>query len=383
VHTLTDPNAPVPSNTPGRLTAVASVRARYWKEALQIFKAHPGVGAGAEGYATARLRYRRETLDVRHAHGFVVQTLADLGIVGLVVSLCLFVSWLIAASRAALPLDGRGRVLGERLRERLARRIGRGSPATIETRARMPYTAERVALLSMFSIVVCFGAHSLIDWTWYVPGTACVALLLAGWLAGRGPLARRAEREPVPRALGARDRSGPTETRGRSVRRRLEVPHDARVLALAGAVILASLLGAWAQWQPQRSEAAREQALSLLAASRPLQARARAQEAASIDPLSVQPLLVLARAQLVQGKPEEAHATLARAVRMQPSDPQTWLSLGESDLSRAPRAAASELSAAIYLDPKSIAPELIARGDPEAIRIQNEYVQALRASGGK
>ncbi|HEX4564770.1 MAG TPA: hypothetical protein VH115_09970, partial [Solirubrobacteraceae bacterium] len=50
VHTLTDPNAPVPSNTPGRLTAVASVRARYWNEALEIFEAHPGVGAGAEGY---------------------------------------------------------------------------------------------------------------------------------------------------------------------------------------------------------------------------------------------------------------------------------------------------------------------------------------------
>ena len=34
----------------------------------------------------------------------------------------------------------------------------------------------------------------------------------------------------------------------------------------------------------------------------------------------------------------------------------------------------------IYLDPESIAPELIARGDPEAITIQNDYVQALRAS---
>src|SRR5207302_3813333 len=86
VHTLTDPNAPVPANTPGRLTAVASVRARYWNEALEIFQAHPAAGVGAEGYATARLRYRNETLDVRHAHGFVVQTLADLGLVGLVLS---------------------------------------------------------------------------------------------------------------------------------------------------------------------------------------------------------------------------------------------------------------------------------------------------------
>jgi hypothetical protein len=380
VHTLTDPNAPVPSNTPGRLTAVASVRARYWKEALQIFKAHPGAGAGAEGYATARLRYRRETLDVRHAHGFVVQTLADLGLAGLLVSVCLFVSWLIAASRAARPLDGRTRALAERLRERVARRLERPARAAIGAPPRTPYTPERVALLSMFGIVVCFGAHSLIDWTWYVPGTACAALLLAGWLAGRAPLAQRPESGAAPAAA---DASGPAETIGRSARRGLHIRRDARVFALAAAVVAAALLGAWVQWQPQRSEAAREHALTLLAASRPLQARAKAEEASSIDPLSVQPLLVLARVELLQGKPQEAHATLARAVRMQPSDPQTWLSLGESDIARAPRAAASELSAAIYLDPKSIAPELIARGDPEAIRIQNEYVQALRASGGK
>jgi hypothetical protein len=40
-----------------------------------------------------------------------------------------------------------------------------------------------------------------------------------------------------------------------------------------------------------------------------------------------------------------------------------------------------ELGAAIYLNPESIAPEAIARLDPEAITIQNDYVQALRAAG--
>ena len=100
VSALTNPNAKPPPNTPGRLTAVASVRARYWKEALQVFDAHPALGAGAEGYATARLRYRKETLVVTHAHGFVVQTLADLGIVGLLVALALLGSWIVEARRA-------------------------------------------------------------------------------------------------------------------------------------------------------------------------------------------------------------------------------------------------------------------------------------------
>src|SRR6185312_7477969 len=51
-----------------------------------------------------------------------------------------------------------------------------------------PYTAERIGMLAMLCVVVVFGVHSLADWTWYVPGDACVALLCAGWLAGRGPL---------------------------------------------------------------------------------------------------------------------------------------------------------------------------------------------------
>ena len=66
---------------------------------MQVFQAHQALGVGAGGYATARLRYRNDTLDVRHAHGYVVQTLADLGLVGTALSLALLAAWL-AALRA-------------------------------------------------------------------------------------------------------------------------------------------------------------------------------------------------------------------------------------------------------------------------------------------
>ncbi len=166
--TLTNPNAKQPLNTPSRLTAVASVRARYWKEAFQVFDAHPLLGAGAGGYATAHLRYETRTLEVRHAHGFIVQTLADLGLVGLILALALLLAWALAARRPTQPLT-----------------------------AWPVYSAERIGMLSMLCLVVVFGAHSLIDWTWYVPGDACVALLCAGWLAGRGRWRR-------PRSLATR-----------------------------------------------------------------------------------------------------------------------------------------------------------------------------------
>ena len=83
---LTDPHASTPPNDPGRLTAIGSVRARYWNEALKMWKGHPMKGVGAGGYATLRPRYRQDDLDVRHAHGYVVQTLADLGLAGMLIS---------------------------------------------------------------------------------------------------------------------------------------------------------------------------------------------------------------------------------------------------------------------------------------------------------
>ncbi len=50
VSALTDPNAKQPPNTPARLTAVASVRARYWKEALQVFERIPRLAPVPKGF---------------------------------------------------------------------------------------------------------------------------------------------------------------------------------------------------------------------------------------------------------------------------------------------------------------------------------------------
>ena len=391
VHSLTDPHAAVPPNTPGRLTAVGSVRARYWNEALKVFKAHPALGAGAEGYATARLRYRTETLDVRHAHGYVVQTLADLGIVGLVMTLALLVVWLAAAGRSTHPFNRRWTRWAS-VRGWLARGEAGDRPAwrrlTVQGRP-AAYTAERVGALTMLCIVVVFGIHSLADWTWYVPGNACVALLCAGWLAGRGPLQAGA-RDVVP--AGAVDPgettpiAGPRAPRApgaQELRARLR-PNalGPRRIGVAAAIVVGSLLAAWAQWQPQRSADASQQALTQLARD-PRGALASAHSAVSRDPLSAQALFTLSAVQRAAGKPALARATLQRAVRLQPSNPQTWLTLGEYDLTRDPRAAVRELEAAIYLNPESVAPEAIASGNPEAIAIQNDYVQAYRAASAR
>ena len=71
----------------------------------------PAAGWGAGGFGTVRPRYRTDDIDVQHAHGYVAQTLADLGFVGLALSL-------------ALPR----RVGLGRARRRSAPRPGRGAP---------------------------------------------------------------------------------------------------------------------------------------------------------------------------------------------------------------------------------------------------------------
>jgi hypothetical protein len=370
VDSLTNPNAKPPSNTADRLTAVASVRARYWKEAIQVFEAHPGLGAGALGYHTARLHYRTVTIDVHHAHGFVVQTLADLGLVGLLTALVLLACWMAAAGRATHPLNREWPGWSD-LR---ARRMPRWR------RVSLPYTPERVALLTMLCAVVVFGAHSLIDWTWYVPGNACVALLFAGWLAGRGPLTR--ERSGRLAGADAADGDGSSRAAWAPARGLPTLAELGRArVAIALAVVVAVLLAAWSQWQPQRSEDARQQALALLGNNRPA-ALAAARTAVDRDPLSVQALFALSAVQQASGEPALARATLQRAVRLQPSNPEPWLHLGLYELPRDPRAALSDLEAGIYLDPQSISAELITgpRASSSSIEIQNAYIQALRTS---
>ncbi|HEX4837467.1 MAG TPA: O-antigen ligase family protein, partial [Solirubrobacteraceae bacterium] len=360
LSSLTDPNAAVPKNTPGRLTAIGSVRARYWNEALEIFKAHPALGAGAAGYETARLRYRSVPIDVRQAHGYVVQTLADLGIVGLALTLALLATWMAAAGRATHPFNRRW--------------TARRSPPAVGWRAApAAYTPERIGMLTMLCIVVVFGVHSFADWTWYVPGNACVGLLCAGWLAGRGPLRagnRAAPAGTLAAAAAAADSEAAQATtavgfsenpatgsrsHGRSSARLLPAATelDPVRVGMAVAVVAGALLAAWTEWQPQRSVDASEQALALLERN-PVAALSAAQAAVDRDPLSASALFRLSAIQHATGQSVLARATLQKAVRLQPSNPETWLTLGEYDMAADPRAAVGELRAAVFLNPESI-----------------------------
>ena len=326
---LTDPNDQTRVfNDPSRLTSVGSVRARYWDESIKIFDAHTLKGVGAGGYKTARLRYRTDRLTVQHAHGYAVQTAADLGIIGLLASGALLLAWLVAT----------GRTLGWRvpLPTGARRTLRRPVPDERRLDPRVTFGPEHVAMATLATVVLVFGVHSFVDWTWFVPGTAVIGLLAAGWVAGRGPLVEHA---PDPRLLGARLAVG--------------VRSPWRVASACLAVAL-GILAAWTAWQPLRSVDADNAAIAVAAQDYP-RALALAETAASRNPLSIDPLHTRALVESANRHPDRARAALVAAVRLQPSNPSTWeyLSRFALDQENDPQLALRLLGPALYLDPKS------------------------------
>jgi hypothetical protein len=337
---LTDPNAQQPANDPGRLASVGGVRARYWDNGFSIWEKAPWLGVGADGYATARKPIQPDRLRVRHAHGYVPQTLADLGAIGMGISVALLLAWLGAAARATgvRPRRRWGAWL-----VRLARtRDARARPAR---RPALPVTPERIGLMTLAATAIAFGVHSTVDWTWFVPGTAVAGLLCAAWVAGRGPFER-----PVPASSLPRGKAAWGAARGR--------------LALALVVLVAGLAGAWAIWQPLRAVQAGDAALEALLDGHVAAARAHAEDAVARDPLSIDALFTLAAVERAAGDPPAARDALQRAVSLQPANPESWLRLGQFELDQGRvQRAVRLLGAAIYLDPRN----------PEA---QTAYAQA-------
>jgi tetratricopeptide (TPR) repeat protein len=291
------------------------VRARYWEEAFDVHADSPLIGAGAAAYATARRRYRTGNIEVQHAHGWIVQTLADLGWIGLLLSFAAAGAWVSAAAR----------VLGLRRRDR-----------------GLPWDAERVGMTTVGAVVVVFAFHQLIDWTWYTPALSVLALLAAGGVAGRGPLRARLD-------VGVGEPAWPLRARLMSWR-----PDPFRT-GLAAGVLVVAMLACWTLVQPLRAVHAGDAAIDRLQAGAFGAARDIATIGGERNPLSVEPLWELATIEAAAGRPAPAEAALARAVAIQPANAEAWRRLGRHQLTAMnnPREALRSFRAAYYLDPQS------------------------------
>ncbi len=130
--------------TNARLTDPGSTRYRYWKVAVDTFADHPLKGAGAGSFGTVWLRARPIDERVHNAHSLWLETLAELGLVGLALLLAL-AGAIAAGARTALRRDA----------------VLAAGPA---------------AALAVWTV------HAGLDWLWQVPAVTLPALALAGLL---------------------------------------------------------------------------------------------------------------------------------------------------------------------------------------------------------
>jgi O-Antigen ligase len=339
---VTSPNSHV-GNNPGRIADLGNSRPLYWGEGLKVGEHALLAGVGAGGFDTARTRYSSSTLDVAHAHSYVIETFADFGLIGIAVSLGLLVAWALAVARTlgfrarrrapatetevdpvtetgAHPANGTvGVANGAHPANGAVANGAHPANGTVAVangglQASVPsaYEAERAGLVTLLAVAVIFGVSSLIDWTWFVPGVAVPALVCAGWLAGRGPLDR-----PVGR-----------------VRDRLRVTSSHGAAAAGLGVVAATIVAAWFVWQPLHSTDAFDAAIGAMSGGNSTVALADAQRAAASDPVSAEPLWELSEIYSARRDPTSARAELVKAADVQPANPETWQQLGEFDLAQ-------------------------------------------------
>jgi hypothetical protein len=119
------------------LDAALGDRPKYWHVALLDLLHHPLIGSGAGSFGAAWLRYRTIDTPVQDAHNLYLETLAELGPIGLAL--------LVIA--LATPL----------------RRVTKASPTSV--------------IATVCGAYVAFLAHSAIDWDWEMPVVTVAALL--------------------------------------------------------------------------------------------------------------------------------------------------------------------------------------------------------------
>jgi O-antigen ligase len=151
--------------TNARLSDVGTHRLGYWRVAIDVAADHPVAGAGPGAFAVEWLRRRTIDERVRNAHSLELQTLADLGLIGLA---------LLAGVVVAIALA--------------ARRVLR---------------ADRALAAGPAAAALTWALHAGLDWDWEMPAVTLVAVALAGLLLSRAGAADGADQFGHESALEA------------------------------------------------------------------------------------------------------------------------------------------------------------------------------------
>jgi hypothetical protein len=242
-------------------------RWQWWTSAVDEFESKPLTGRGAGSYEAWWAEHASIAAFVRDAHSLYLETLGELGVVGLALLVAFIVSCLVAG----------------------ARRLGGRTES------------ERAAVGALFAIVAAFLFEAGIDWMWEVTAVSVVAVLALGLLAGPATEPELA----APLAFAApRPRNLPL----------LRVA----AAALAFGLIVAEAIPLLATMEVRRSQEA-------VTSGNLVEAFDRAESARSIQPWAASPYLQLALVQELGGRIDEARASIETALHHDRDDWRLWL----------------------------------------------------------
>ena len=149
-----------------RTLSGASFRLDTWRDTLRLAASSPVLGHGLGAFHDAYPRFKRghDIVRVEHAENDYLETLAEMGVPGLALS--------VAGLALLLAAAGRGVATGP---DRLVRGIGTGAAAAL----------------------VALAVHSAVDFNLRIPSNAALAALVAAAAAGAAGVRPR----PLPRAV--------------------------------------------------------------------------------------------------------------------------------------------------------------------------------------
>ncbi len=317
-----------------------SGRAQYWQTAIDAFEEHPLRGLGVGGFQSFWDRNGSTDFVARHAHSAYFETLAELGLPGLL---------LLASFIAAALVAG------------LRRRAG------------SPKGDAAVCL-------VVLGAGCLtaaIEWTWQLPGAFAPVILAAALLSGRATTTREAGAEAPA------DREGVAGSRAAVQPRRLgwglaALTYGSVAICAAAVLLIAEAklddsrdafdqgdLGAAAQAafdagriEPWASGPHLQLALVKEAEGDLRAARGELADARRLAPDDWRPAVITARVAESQGRPHDAGQAIERARRLNPRLLETTGGPGKR-----PEQARREVRRVALIDAKDFDPQGIPAGE--------------------
>ncbi len=275
-----------------RLTSgLGSNRYDFYRVGLDVFKAHPIVGIGADNFGQDYLLRRHSNETPRYPHSLEIRTMLQTGVIGLAL-LVLAVGAAVAAGLAA---------------------------------ARSSSSMTRAVAAGALGAFAYWAVHGSADWFWEYAGLGAPAFAALGLAVSLAP------RPPEP-YLGMRPMLG-----------------EARAAAAGSAIIVGAILALALPWLSARQVDRAARVWPHDAG----QAYRRLDRAASLDPLSDRPRLIEGSIAVRLGDLARADRAFAQALRRNPDGAYATLERGAIASFRGRDAAARVLLArAIALDPR-------------------------------